>query len=58
MEDLNMEALRAVCETEQLAWKVDFIEGKGDGQVVVLYGESVKLEYRLKTNHQFQVRRE
>ena len=58
MNELNMKALRAVCETKELAWNVDFIGGKGDGQVVLLYGKSNRIETGIESNLVLQVLRE
>ncbi|KAI9655727.1 MAG: hypothetical protein M1821_005162 [Bathelium mastoideum] len=38
LEDSNMEILQAVCQAHDHAWKIEFIENKGEGQIVLLHG--------------------
>ena len=38
LEDSNMEILQAICQAHDHAWKIEFIENKGEGQIVLLHG--------------------
>lgn len=38
LEDGNMEILQAVCQAHELSWKIEFIEDKGEGQIILLHG--------------------
>ena len=43
MKTSDIEALRAVCETDEPVWKIDHTEAKGDGQIILLHGKTSKL---------------
>ncbi|KAF2229533.1 P-loop containing nucleoside triphosphate hydrolase protein [Viridothelium virens] len=38
MQDSNVEVLQAVCQAHEHAWKIEFIENKGQGQIILLHG--------------------
>ena len=38
LEDKNQEIIQAMSHSQRNAWKIDFVENKGEGQIVLLHG--------------------